>query len=59
MGVFIMDVDGSDVRQLTHGTSYYVSIVDWSPDGACLAILESFEDGTPDSLVIIEIDGGN
>lgn len=51
--IFIMNADGSKVRQLTYGPHRDLSNPVWSPDGSQLALSLDFE------LVIMHSDGSN
>jgi Tol biopolymer transport system component len=56
--MFVMDADGSDTRQLTHGESGRPRGPDWSPDGSMIA----YERATTDHSQIFVVrvsDGGS
>ena len=56
--VFVMDGDGSNIRQLTDNDNDLDTLVGWSPNGLCLALqVDRDDDQLLDSLVVMNADG--
>ena len=57
--IYVMNGDGSNIRQLTHGTSDS-SMPVWSPDGEHIAFVRGLDDeNAPMSLWVMDADGKN
>jgi len=56
-GVYVMNVDGSNLKQLVNNAVGYFSKVSWSPDGKSIAFA-TIRDGSP-QIYLMDADGAN
>ncbi|HET6360581.1 MAG TPA: hypothetical protein VFH11_00825 [Gemmatimonadota bacterium] len=61
--IFVMNADGSDVRQLTDNTAFNESHPSWSPNGARIAFVGTREDPSTgifhEEVIVMNADGSN
>jgi hypothetical protein len=57
--IWVINADGSGLRQVTGGTDRYVSSPAWSPDGTRIAYLEAANFDPLDKIGIVNADGTN
>ena len=57
-GIYIMNSDGTNVRQLTPTTTFSSECPSWSPDGAKI-VFHSLRDSDKPEIYIMDRDGGN
>jgi len=55
--IYVMDADGQNVQQLTHGTAVDGEPA-WSPDGTKIAFGRGYGEGKPE-IYVMESDGSN
>lgn len=57
-GLFVMNADGSDVRQVADPGTDILGPPAWSPDGASIAMaFNGVDGGAPGGIVLIPADG--
>ena len=56
-GIWVMNADGSSVRQLGSGLNIFAGSVSWSPDGG--RIVFASYDGTTYQIYVMNADGSN
>jgi len=54
--IYLIDVDGSNLRKLVDEATYTYSPPDWSPDGTRIAFISSYASGS--NLMVIDIASG-
>jgi len=57
--LFVIDVDGSKLKQITFNESPYISSYDWSPDGTKIAFTYAENILADNNLYLVDADGNN